>query len=74
MQARQSRLALTSTCTASDVQPRARTRTAMVASAAFMVTADGTVRVAVCLLFLAVDVLSRCSAQCDLPYRPQAAF
>lgn len=52
--------ALTSTCTASEVQLRARTRTAMVASVAFMVVADS---LAVSLS-LAVDVLSRCLAQC----------
>lgn len=51
--------ALTSTRTASEVQLRARMRTVMVASVAFMVTA-------ICLeesLSLVVGVLSRCLAQ-----------
>ncbi len=56
--------ALTSTCTASEVQPRARTRTAMVASAAFMVTVDSSLRcsVLVSCCWCAQQVLSSVSA------------
>lgn len=66
---RTSRNSLTSTCTASDVHPTARTRTAMAASVAFMVTVHRDTMVGGLAMYF-----DGCSARCVLYLCPRPPF